>query len=331
MRLGLSDYKVCVTCMTYNQSKYIVDAMNGFCGQKTTFPFVCVIVDDASKDGEREVIDNYVKMNFDLQNDDCVKSETEDYSLIFARHKSNNNCYFAVFYLKYNHYSIKKNKRDYYSTLTESSKYIACCEGDDFWCGSDFLQEAVSFLDENEDYSAVFGNKLVSDESGNIISKVKFYRDLSIHDIMRGNNMGIRNLCFRKECLYVHPFETSFRDLHIYYKCAVSGKMKYVDRDFAVYRLTGEGVYTKLKEKDVIRTSLEHYYIFHKTLNFKYQRLYVEYQMRKLPAYIGNKEYRNYCMSLISQYHVPSSKRYVWYMLYLTRIFAGWVKVKLFK
>ena len=52
-------FKVCIRCQTYNHSAYIVDAMNGFCMQKTSFPFVCCIIDDNSTDGEQEVIKNY--------------------------------------------------------------------------------------------------------------------------------------------------------------------------------------------------------------------------------------------------------------------------------
>ena len=59
-------FKVTVSCMTYNQSKYITDAMNGFTMQQTSFPFVCTIVDDASTDGEQEVIRRYLEENFDL-------------------------------------------------------------------------------------------------------------------------------------------------------------------------------------------------------------------------------------------------------------------------
>ena len=39
-------FKVFVSCMTFNHSKYIVDAMNSFVMQRTNFPFVCCIVDD---------------------------------------------------------------------------------------------------------------------------------------------------------------------------------------------------------------------------------------------------------------------------------------------
>lgn len=321
-------YTVCTSCSTYNHVSFIVDAMNGFSMQETTFPVYYLISDDASTDGEPEVIKHYLAEHF---HSPYRTEETDDYNLICAIHKTNPNCIFIVFLLKYNHYSIKKSKFPYQTEWRENAKYHAICEGDDYWIHKGFLQKAVSFLNENPDYSAVYGNKLVCDRDGKLLSKTQFKKELKLESVLKGYNMGIRNLIFRKEIRNVPPFVNKSRDIYIYYQCAVYGKLKYYDEDFAVYRLTGEGVYTKLKEKDVIRTSLEHYYIFHKTLNFKYQRLYVEYQMRKLATYIGNKEYRNYCMSLISQYHVPSSKRYVWYMLYLTRIFAGWVKVKLFK
>ena len=55
------DFKVCVRCMTYNQASYIEDALNGFCIQQTSFPFVCCILDDASTDGEPEVIKKYLR------------------------------------------------------------------------------------------------------------------------------------------------------------------------------------------------------------------------------------------------------------------------------
>jgi len=42
-------YKVIVRCITYNHSKYICDALNGFAIQETKFPFICIVVDDASK------------------------------------------------------------------------------------------------------------------------------------------------------------------------------------------------------------------------------------------------------------------------------------------
>ena len=67
------DFLVCVRSYTYNHAPYIEDAMNGFSMQQTNFPFVCVIVDDASTDGEPEVIMNYLNCHFDLDNETIVR------------------------------------------------------------------------------------------------------------------------------------------------------------------------------------------------------------------------------------------------------------------
>lgn len=75
----------------------------------SSFPYVCIIVDDASSDGEPEIIRQYMKDNFDIENNlEGMFEETDDYRLCFASHKTNRNCYFAVFLLKYNHYGKKK-------------------------------------------------------------------------------------------------------------------------------------------------------------------------------------------------------------------------------
>lgn len=149
------EYKhiVATHCLTYNHAPYIKDAMNGFCMQETTFPFVCIIIDDASTDGEPEVINNYLQEHFDLDGEALARNEeTEDYRLIFAQHKTNRNCFFAVFFLKYNHYSIKKAKRPYFSEWDGSAKYIALCEGDDYWIHPKKLQMQVEFMENHPEY-----------------------------------------------------------------------------------------------------------------------------------------------------------------------------------
>ena len=84
------EWMVYVSCMTYNHAPYIVETMNGFTMQKTNFPFVCAIADDASTDGEQEVINDYLNEHFDLGDKKIVRhEETDDYVLTFARHKTN--------------------------------------------------------------------------------------------------------------------------------------------------------------------------------------------------------------------------------------------------
>lgn len=142
------NYKVCVVCNTYNHAAFIKDALNGFDKQKTDFPFLCVVVDDASTDGQVELICRYIERVGDIDN--MHKEETDDYALIIVRHVRNINCFFAVYYLKYNHYR-KKNKYPYFSKWINAAKFVALCEGDDYWTDPCKLQKQVNLLEANQD------------------------------------------------------------------------------------------------------------------------------------------------------------------------------------
>lgn len=152
-------FKVCARCFTFNQSKYITDTMNGFTMQKTDFPFVCCIVDDASTDGEQEVIMDYVKANFDLSEGSAYYQKETDYANItYAQHKTNANCYFAVLLLKENHYSRHKPKMQYLSEWVNEVPYEALCEGDDYWVDPFKLQKQSDYLDKHPEVGMVRTN-----------------------------------------------------------------------------------------------------------------------------------------------------------------------------
>ena len=160
-------YKVYVRCATFNHAPYITMTMDGFCLQKTGFPYICVIIDDASKDGEQEVIRQYLCEHFTAENIE----ETDDYHLTLARHKENRNCYFMVILLKYNHYSIRKSKEVYYRDLIAGTDYIALCEGDDYWTDEHKLQKQVDALDANPQATLVYTNFRVIDGEGKPTSR----------------------------------------------------------------------------------------------------------------------------------------------------------------
>ena len=138
-------HKVRIVCRTFNQAQYIIDALNGFCMQKTNFPFVAIIIDDASTDGEPQIISQYLEDHFDMAN--AQNDENDDAKRIAAVHKDNPNCHFLVILLKYNFYSIKKAVYPLYKGWHENVPYIAMCEGDDFWTNSLKLQKQVDYLE----------------------------------------------------------------------------------------------------------------------------------------------------------------------------------------
>lgn len=242
-------FKVAVCCMTYNQSKYITDAMNGFTMQQTDFPFVCTIVDDASTDGEQEVIRKYVEDNFDFSEGSVAYHKETDYAFItYAQHKSNKNCYFAVLYLKENHYSQRKPKMGYLSEWRDMYVYEALCEGDDYWIDENKLQKQVTFLDNNRNYALCFSNAQLIVEN-NIKSDIRTdlieSRDYSPSELFEQWIVPTASILVRKE---IYSLDLKGRqhfvngDIVIILSAAKLGKIKCMNEKMVVYRIQPGGV-----------------------------------------------------------------------------------------
>lgn len=273
--MNANDFKVSVRCKTYNQSAYIEDALNGFTMQQTDFPFICVVMDDASTDGEQEVISRYLEKHFDLSNKSVVKKEeTDDYAMTLAQHKENRNCYFAVYFLKYNHYC-KKDKTPYFSVFEESAKYIASCEGDDYWTYPEKLQcqvaimdaddnismchTAFSFLDDGDNYLKAFDDSVIKSyhkdyNTKSIICGIldnNNYRIQSVAMMLRKTSyMKIRNL------LIVEGGSFLMGDTQLMACLASVGRIVYVDKNTSVYRRhTGSACRPKY-DKGIVRFNL---------------------------------------------------------------------------
>lgn len=189
---------VCTSCMTFNHAPYIVDAMNGFTMQETTFPVYYLITDDASTDGEPDVIKQYLADYFQTP---YRTEETDDYHLICAVHKTNPNCNFIVFLLKYNHYSIKKSKLPYQSEWRDNAKYIALCEGDDYWIDKKKLQGQIEFLENHIDYGLVgtVCKSFVQNENRFYSAAQTEETELSFEDLMFDKGFATCTTLFKKE------------------------------------------------------------------------------------------------------------------------------------
>ena len=240
----MSNYTVFIECMTFNHAPYIVDAMNGFCMQKTSFPFVVVIIDDTSIDGEPEVIKQYLQEHFDLEDKDIVrKEETDDFILTFARHKENHNCFFAVYLLKYNHYSIGKAKEPYYKDYIESTKYVALCEGDDYWTDPNKLQMQVDFLESHPEYSMCFHDVDIKAEKGrewyDVFGKLED-RDYTGMENMVTWSVPTCSMVMRRD-VYAHlPQNPKFTmgDNVVVLTASRMGRIRCIPKKMGVYRLT---------------------------------------------------------------------------------------------
>ena len=150
-------YTVCTRCFTYNHEAFIVDAMNGFIIQETDFPVVTTIVDDASTDDTPKLVRQFFYDHFDWENDPLSYQKEEAFgSVLFARHKSNKNCCFAIILLKENHFKQNKSKMPFISPWCQTARYHAICEGDDYWTDPHKLQKQVDFMESNSGCSLCF-------------------------------------------------------------------------------------------------------------------------------------------------------------------------------
>lgn len=236
----ITKYKLRITCLTYNHATYIDETMDGFCMQNTNFPFVAIIIDDASTDGEQEVIRKYLEDHFNMAN--ALQDENDDGIRIAAIHKENPNCHFLVILLKYNFYSIKKTKSSLYRGWHENVPYIAMCEGDDYWTDPNKLQQQVDFLDSHPEYSMCFHNVNIRAEKGR-----KWYdvfgeledRDYTGFENLMKWSVPTCSIVFRSELGSKKPKNDKFRmgDNVLVLTCSKYGKIRCIPKKMGVYRL----------------------------------------------------------------------------------------------
>lgn len=120
------EYLLSICCITYNHEQFINKAIDGFLMQKTTFPVEIIIGEDHSKDNTREIIKSYT-----YKYPDKIKLIISDQNV-----------------------GAVENERRV--ILEAKGKYIAFCEGDDYWNEPYKLQKQVDFLESNPDYSVCF-------------------------------------------------------------------------------------------------------------------------------------------------------------------------------
>lgn len=237
------NYKVMVRCATYNHSKYICDALNGFSIQKTNFPFICVVIDDASKDSNQEVIKQYVCENCEINHALLAEDDLSNY--IRVSHKANPNCVYLFCLLKVNLYG-KQEKLEFYKPYHTICEYVAVCEGDDYWTKDNKLQKQVAFLDSNIDYSMCFHQAMVHYESGK-------YSEHNFSEIEEREYSGLElfpkwivptaSIVMRKTVLDSELYQTLSKDKRIIYgdlkaivACTHCGKVYGFVDSMSVYR-----------------------------------------------------------------------------------------------
>ena len=226
---------VSIYCLAYNHEKYIRDCLDGFVNQQTNFKFEVIVHDDASTDGTADIIEEYVSRYPDI-----IKPILQ----------------------KENQYSkgINHITHTYIFPLMRG-KYVAVCEGDDYWCDVHKLQKQVDVLETNAEYVAcVHQTKLIdclhgregvtSNIKGNgVIDKTMiFSQDSPVYhtsSLLYRRELITRkpDFCFICRSVGDYPFELFL---------AIEGDIFFIDEIMSVYRQYTAGSWSLSSKKKPI-------------------------------------------------------------------------------
>lgn len=210
---------VSIVTITYNQEKYIREALESFLIQKTDFPFEVIIGDDCSTDSTPEIIREY----------------SEKYPNIFKP------------ILRRKNLGAAKNS---IATLREAGgKYIALCEGDDFWSDSSKLQMQVDFLNAHPDYSLCFHPVRVfydNNEEREITwpnTQIEDESKINVNELLKENFIPTNSVMYRRQNYDSIPDDVMPLDWYLHLFHAQFGKIGFINKTMSAYRRHSRGVW----------------------------------------------------------------------------------------
>ena len=237
---------VAIRCITYNHEAYIRDALEGFIMQKTNFPFVAIVHDDASTDGTADIIREYA-----AKYPDIIKPiyETENQ---YSKHDGSLGRIMTA------------------ACEATGAKYIAMCEGDDYWTDPLKLQKQVDFLETHPDYSMCFHKAIVHYEDGLKPSDISVFanrikdnnsnfqnhllanletRDYEVLEYAKSWFTPTASVMFKSKCLqsiYTKKIaeckDFYFGDIPLWFTCGVQGKIFGFKEPMSCYRIQNTGI-----------------------------------------------------------------------------------------
>lgn len=176
---------VSIKCAVYNHEQYIRQCLEGSVMQKTNFRFEAIVHDDASTDGSAAIIREYAEKYPDI---------------------------IKPIYEIENQYSKRDGSLTRIMNAACKGKYIAVCEGDDYWIDPLKLQKQFDFMEEHSDYMLCGTNGLVLWDHG-VNAPEYFHRRFISSELTPENTIGkwpfpTASLFYRKELLnYLDDFK----------------------------------------------------------------------------------------------------------------------------
>jgi len=210
---------VSIVCATYNHEEYISEALDGFLMQKTDFPFEILIGEDCSTDRTRQVVMEY--------------------------HRNFPNIIKPIFW------KVNVGAGKNWCSLLNAArgKYIANCEGDDFWTNEKKLQTQVDDFLKHPEYKLSFHACSQLSNDGSLVKPklMKMKKFYSVQDVINGHFhlLQTNTLVFRRNILDNLSMDllrnSPVGDVWIRTAAAIPNGAIYTNRDMSVYRIHSNG------------------------------------------------------------------------------------------
>lgn len=219
---------VSIHCIVYNHERYLRDTLNGFVMQKTSFPFEAIVHDDVSSDGSKAIIEEYAKRYPEI---------------------------IKPVYEVENQYSKHNGSLERVMENATNGKYVAVCEGDDYWTDPFKLQKQYEFMEANPEFIMCchnafsdFGNKRGIEISPTIKS-----HEITLEEMLHAWFIPTASLFYRfdkyKEIEHSKAYVNDDYALEI--RLLSKGKVYYDDSIMATYRRHQEGINALLNKNKV--------------------------------------------------------------------------------
>jgi len=250
------DIMVSICCTAYNHEKYIADALESFLMQKTTFPLEIIVHDDASTDRTAEIIKKYEK-----EHPDIIKPIYQTENQV-------------------------SQGRPIYSRLIyplAQGKYIALCEGDDYWTDPYKLQKQIDYLECNPQCSLCFHATRRVDRNRKDIGCVRpghGDKNFTTEDVIiaGGSLMATSSMVYLKKLIQDLPdfyHNAPVKDYPLSICLSLRGEVHYIDQFMSAYRVFAENSWTSRMAADK-KAKMEHWRQIDNMLN-------------EMNSYAGNK------------------------------------------
>jgi glycosyltransferase involved in cell wall biosynthesis len=227
---------VSVAMITYNHEAFILEAIEGVLMQETTFEYELIIANDCSTDQTNSKIEK------------LIQSHPKSKLIKYFNHQTN----------------LGMMSNAIFTLEKCGGKYIANCEGDDYWTDPLKLQKQVDFLEKNKDYIISCHNALIINDKGDVINPSKipplFQRDFMPVELMKVTPILTLTAVYRNKVknLPIMLKNSPNLDTAIFSYLGQFGKSKFHhDIKPAVYRVHEGGVWSTKSAKEKNRMQLQ--------------------------------------------------------------------------